>query len=237
MLHGRRRAYVANAAPIGYCLSLPFVEVCAVVNWFLVETKKDAMPRWCQVGPGGDWVDGRGMRHVNADQRVFLHRAAEHDRDLLADPIAAAIEMPMAADLLLKPDSESGWVSPDGRFWGCGSVEHEWLLHALVRRSVHDIGRAGWIRMAGDIVFHDGAQGPSGEIYASCPMNQKQMDTLFDLGFHILEPWPKRLPIGRREQADRLRPFAVRSHHVPALVAAFVRAHPVQDTLQQMLHP
>lgn len=183
----------------------------ALVSWFLVETRKDEMPRWCQIGPGGDWIDGRGIVHPYGDRRVFLHVEAERDRDLIPDPVAAAVEMPLAARLLLRPDSDSGWVSPDGRFWGCASVAHEWLLHSLVRKSVHEASREGWVRMAGDVLFHGDATGPSGEIYGGRELTQRQRDTLFDLGFSELEPRRTRLPAHLRGPADAKRPFAVRT--------------------------
>ena len=194
-------------------------------SWYLVEIERGAMPRWCQIGPGGAWIDGVGRLRPATGQRILLHRNVELDRDLLTDPMAAYLEMPLAGEHLLLPSSESGWVSPDGSFWGCASVTHEWLLHALVRRSVHDVSRDGWIRIAGDIVFDRGAEGPSREIYPDTPMTQRQIDTMADLGFHEVFGRHRRLPEHRRGEEDRTRPFAVRKEDVKRLLERFLRVH------------
>jgi hypothetical protein len=196
-----------------------------MVPWSLVDLKPGEMPRWCR-GIEAGWRDGRGWLHPYAGQPVIVSVEVERDYDLIDNHVAALAEIPLAARFLLRPDSESGWVSPDGRFWGCSSIEHERLLTSLPRLCVHDAALAGWVRVNGTTLFHRG-QGPSSEVYGDMDLTSRQLDTLFDLGFVDVDKGMRarhwRLPEHKRTDANAERAFAVRPAEADRLLTAFTR--------------
>lgn len=160
-----------------------------------------SMPRWCSRDEDGRFFDLRGV----SDDRysagtVMLSLAAGHPNDLVADPRAIAVERPLAARHLLKPDSETGWVDPKGRFWGCDFHAHDWLAHALLRTFPFDLEQLNWARV----------HAASFAVERRRDMADRQVRTLFDLGF--ADPTARfsgRLPEERRGEAGRVRRFAV----------------------------
>jgi hypothetical protein len=81
-----------------------------------------------------------------------------------------------------KMESVNGWLLPNGKFYGCGSMEHAGLAHGLIDdEKVEDpekeAEKRGWIKLARSITgFHCiGSKKPT----------QKQRNRLFDYAqFH-----------------------------------------------------
>lgn len=76
-----------------------------------------------------------------------------------------------------KPDStvsaDDGWITPDGKFYPCGYMEHVWLADKLGKEE-REAEKAGWVKIShgleGKLYIHKGEREPT----------QKQLDTLFD---------------------------------------------------------
>lgn len=158
------------------------------------------MPRWCELGRAGDgsfWIDFKARRTPYLEGRPLAVVEAENPSALLKrrPPEIAALEREHALRLLLDPWSDQGWLSPDGRFYGCGFFAHDDLAHALLGKHVGELEDAGWIRVHADSYR-------SSPIFRRDP-TAKQAETLAALGF----PDAHAPGGGRtRRELDRARP-------------------------------
>jgi len=50
---------------------------------------------------------------------------------------------------LVRPDSQSGWLSPSGRFTGCGYSEHDFVAAMVLKKEPSDMEQWGWVRIYG----------------------------------------------------------------------------------------
>lgn len=71
-------------------------------------------------------------------------------------------------------ESEDGWILPDGKFYGCGYMEHIWLADRLGKEE-KEAEKAGWIKIS---------HGVDGRLYiqrldTAREPTQKQIDTMF----------------------------------------------------------
>ena len=48
---------------------------------------------------------------------------------------------------LLDPKSKLGWVSPDGRFYGCGYSDHADVASLYLKKSEKDLEDEGWVKI------------------------------------------------------------------------------------------
>lgn len=48
---------------------------------------------------------------------------------------------------LLKPDSKLGWVSPDGRFYGCEYTDHADVADLYFKKSERELEDEGWVKI------------------------------------------------------------------------------------------
>lgn len=51
---------------------------------------------------------------------------------------------------LIKPDSEYGWVSPDGHFYGCKYADHSLMSKMYFKKSERQLEMEGWIKIFRD---------------------------------------------------------------------------------------
>jgi hypothetical protein len=51
---------------------------------------------------------------------------------------------------LIKPDSEYGWVSPDGRFYGCKYADHSLMAKMYFKKSERQLEEEGWVKIFRD---------------------------------------------------------------------------------------
>lgn len=51
---------------------------------------------------------------------------------------------------LIKPDSEYGWVSPDGHFYGCKYVDHSLMAKMYFKKSERQLENEGWVKIFRD---------------------------------------------------------------------------------------
>ena len=48
---------------------------------------------------------------------------------------------------LIKPDSNLGWVSPDGRFYGCDYTDHADVADLYFKKSERELEDEGWVKI------------------------------------------------------------------------------------------
>jgi len=48
---------------------------------------------------------------------------------------------------LVKDDSDYGWISPDGRFYGCDCWQHSELASLIFKTTEEELERKGWIKV------------------------------------------------------------------------------------------
>lgn len=51
---------------------------------------------------------------------------------------------------LIKPDSEYGWVSPDGHFYGCRYADHSFMAEMYFKKSERQLENEGWVKIFRD---------------------------------------------------------------------------------------
>lgn len=51
---------------------------------------------------------------------------------------------------LIKPDSEYGWVSPDGYFYGCKYADHSLMAKMYFKKSERQLEEEGWVKIFRD---------------------------------------------------------------------------------------
>ena len=68
------------------------------------------------------------------------------------------LEMDAAADIadldwrkttLRKYGTDCGWIAPDGRWYECFPEDHDKIIQWLLKKSVGDVEKAGWVRVYG----------------------------------------------------------------------------------------
>lgn len=70
-----------------------------------------------------------------------------------SDIIVESVEANSFEDLdhtktdLLKPKSSAGWLSPDGKFYGCSWAQHDLLAVLVLKTPVGDLEKRGWMRI------------------------------------------------------------------------------------------
>jgi hypothetical protein len=94
-------------------------------------------------------------------------------------PEAVEIEKMYAWRYLLDPWAYEGWLSPDGKFYGCGFYGHDDLAYALLRKSVAVLESEGWVRVHSNSFMIGRDWGRE--------ITRRQMSALEKLGFVELE--------------------------------------------------
>ena len=56
---------------------------------------------------------------------------------------------------LIKPDSKCGWLSPDGRFYGCGYSDHADVADLYFKKSERELEDEGWIKISMSCFTHE----------------------------------------------------------------------------------
>lgn len=50
-------------------------------------------------------------------------------------------------DVLINPDSELGWISPSGEFFGCDYRDHEKVAEYILNSSERELEKQGWVKI------------------------------------------------------------------------------------------
>lgn len=178
------------------------------------------MPRWCELSSLQDgtlsWIDMKG-RHTSYEHAKIIGHS--HGRTIseaiegLPDE-TVKLEQDGAYRFLLDPWSDQGWVSPDGKFFGCKFYQHDDIAYSLIRKSPGRLEHEGWVRVHSDSFrFEDHARG----------LTKRQERTLEKLGFTDLYH-RKRVPqfkVDRNQPAPRyaVKPPAHIQHSIPEKAA------------------
>lgn len=171
-------------------------------TYFLID-RGEGMPRWCMLSKDRHgnpaWMDTKGRTCPKDKGRPLAHIDGERWDCTITDvpKVVADLERDLAQRHLLDPWSNQGWISPTGRFYGCSFYGHDDIAHALLRKPVHALEEAGWVRV------HDDSYRAGGNWNRSQP-NIRQEATLRLLGFDT-ETYPRRGPYS----ADRSAPAPV----------------------------
>ena len=139
------------------------------------------MPRWCVARrePGSEallWIDFKGRR-LSGPVTLLAHVEGDTPACTLSgiEPDVARLAKDFAYEYLLDPWSDQGWLSPTGRFFGCGFFAHDELATMFLRKPVGALEAEGWARVhAESYQFPD----PRGR-----GMSNAQYRTLEALGF------------------------------------------------------
>lgn len=91
--------------------------------------------------PNGWWEICDGML-VNPMGGRHRYDPAPDDRIVEADSF-----LDLDHSYLVEEDSEYGWVSPEGRFYGCDVRNHSYLARYLFRATEEELEEKGWAKI------------------------------------------------------------------------------------------
>lgn len=118
----------------------------------LVDSGK-GMPRWSVMRESREgvlvWVDFKGRTVAFEDGRVVAHTSGANFHAAMDEmpEEKASVEKAFAYRHLLDPWSAQGWLSPDGKLWGCAFFAHDDIAYALIRKHPARLEHEGWIRV------------------------------------------------------------------------------------------
>ncbi len=108
-------------------------------KYALVIWEHDNEKRWCE-DAGNVWIEPRfGSRHYKKPGDCVFE-TAEADDWMLLD---------WSKTDLLDPNCDAGWLSPEGRFYGCRYARHDAVAELILRKPVAKLDAEGWVRVAG----------------------------------------------------------------------------------------
>ena len=81
---------------------------------------------------------------------------------------------------LLKPESTLGWISPDGKFYGCGYRDHALVAEMYLKKKDDQLEKEGWVK-----IFRDGFDGTNVWYSDSLMVTDAQKIVLERLGLDI----------------------------------------------------
>lgn len=143
----------------------------------------EEMPRWCELVSTEEgelvWMDFKSRSIDHSVGKVLGHVYGQHINEAMSKvpDTLANVEKDFAYQYLLDPWSNQGWVSPDGKFWGCSFFGHDDIAYALIRKSPGSLEDEGWVRVHSDFFrIEDSIRG----------LTKRQETTLEKLGFYDL---------------------------------------------------
>lgn len=148
------------------------------------------MASWCILTTSQEgelvWMDFKFRSVPFEGAKVLAHVKAKSINEVyeVAPPAAVEIEKTYAYRYLLDPWAREGWLSPDGKFYGCGFYGHDDIAQALLRKRVPDLEHEGWVRVHSDSFM-------TGRDYGR-EVTRRQMSSLEKLGFVELQAPGKR---------------------------------------------
>lgn len=104
---------------------------------------------WARVKVSGeeDWKAVVGNRYTNFPGGCRVGDVS-HAWDVIRSERAEdAEDLDWTGTHLDQPNSDSGWLSPGGVWYGCGSTNHDPVAYLVIKKEVHELEDAGWIRV------------------------------------------------------------------------------------------
>ncbi len=82
-------------------------------------------------------------------------KCPRHTSDKILETVEAEdwIDLDWTFTILHRPESRAGWVSPDGRFFGCDNQEHDLFAQLALKKTIGELERTGWARIYCDGFF------------------------------------------------------------------------------------
>lgn len=113
------------------------------------------MQKFFLVSPGGSasqkprpfyWSLDIGEKWIGVARNIYREK---HDDDLVKEAAEAAhlTDLDWTKTPFHNDDLPSGWLSRDGRFYGCPQVNHDVLAHCVLGQKVGDLEKFGWVRV------------------------------------------------------------------------------------------
>ena len=87
---------------------------------------------------------------------------------------------------LIDNDSRIGWLAPDGRFYGCGYMQHGNIADLVLRKSEIELENEGWVKMYKTQLFPSSP--PEYYIRRGGCLTNEQVKVLAEKGYEIC-PW------------------------------------------------
>jgi hypothetical protein len=150
------------------------------------------MAAWCILTTSVEgalvWMDFKQRMVPYEKGKVLGHVSGKsfHDAYQKMSPKVIEIEKVYALRYLLDPWAHEGWLSPDGKFYGCGFYGHDDIGYSLLRKSVGMLESEGWIRVHADSFM-------TGRDYGRT-ITKRQISALEKLGFVEFEAPGRRSP-------------------------------------------
>ncbi len=163
----------------------------AMETFCLIDAGKH-MAAWCILTTSREgelvWMDFKHRMVPYAQGKVLAHATGEsfHRAYENMPPEAVEIEKMYAYRYLLDPWAYEGWLSPDGKFYGCGFYGHDDIGYSLLRKSVGMLESEGWVRVHANSFM-------TGRDYDR-QITKRQMSALEKLGFVEFEAPGRRSP-------------------------------------------
>jgi hypothetical protein len=155
---------------IGARLNIVYRDV-SDYTWHLVQIDCWDAPYW--VNDGGDfWLNINGGRTPKSkDDKVFETACGEYE-DL--DHTKTGLKV---------KESKSGWLDREGRYYPCRYYEHDIYARLILRKTVKELERLGWVRING-----------KNDWRCEKRLNQTQLNWLYEHGYKVddyddIEPW------------------------------------------------
>ena len=93
----------------------------------------------------GGWWEIAGDRLVNIVGGGHRYIPSPDDRIVEAESFDN-----LDYSYLIKPDSPYGWISPEGRYYGCEYRDHGIVARRILKSNEYDLEQKGWVKVFRD---------------------------------------------------------------------------------------
>lgn len=98
------------------------------------------------------WVRKGWYEVIDVNKKEWLIDNEYFGRHLVPDeemsfPASADSEEECDYSLLLDSESDNGWISPSGEFYGCGFFYHRTIAEKYLKSSEEELENKGWIKL------------------------------------------------------------------------------------------
>lgn len=139
--------------------------------------------------PNGPYHSDNGFWQIDGDKLLNPFGGWHCYRPKPTDEIVEAeswADLPSIEDQLVDNTQKSGWVSPDGIFYGCAFFCHEKVADLVLHRTEEELENSGWVK-----IFRSShpwaAVKTEYDWYKVGRLTKAQQDTLMEKGFQFKE--------------------------------------------------
>jgi hypothetical protein len=120
-----------------YYIGYEKMEQPEILNFALIQLKCWNAPYWVEDN-GSYWMNHAGGRIPKSSSDKILERVAI-DGDFEA--------LDWTKTDLINPNSEAGWLSPEGKFYGCEWMKHDLIARYILKKKVEYLMNTNWVRI------------------------------------------------------------------------------------------